>query len=121
VLARRAGLDPGPLAGEVTLGRVATSTRGNAAETADWARAHGVRSLIVVTGYYHMPRALTELSRAMPGVALHPVPVVPAALQGEGAEGRMARLRLLIAEYTKFIAAELGLSGLGGRVYPHAA
>ena len=121
VLARRAGLDPGPLAAEVTLGRVATTTRGNAAETADWARAHSVRSLIVVTGYYHMPRALTELSRAMPGVALHPVPVVPAALQGDGTEGQIARLRLLVAEYTKFIAAELGLSGLAGRVYPHAA
>ena len=44
-------------------------TRGNAAETAEWARAHQVRSLIVVTSAYHMPRALAELGRDLPDVA----------------------------------------------------
>ncbi len=97
-LAHRAGVDP-VLGARVTLGREAQSTRGNAAETAAWARANDVRSLIVVTAFYHMPRALAELARAMPWVALHPVPVRPGA-----------SWRLLVGEYAKFLAAELGLT-----------
>ena len=109
-LAHRAGVDPA-LAPRVTLGRSATTTRGNAAETAEWARADNVTSLIVVTAGYHMPRALTELSRAMPGVTLYPAPVLPPALRQPG----LAALRLLAGEYNKWLATEAGLSALGSR------
>jgi uncharacterized SAM-binding protein YcdF (DUF218 family) len=100
-LARRAGIDR-DLRPRVTLGRAAQSTRGNAEETAAWARANAVRSLIVVTAGYHMPRALAELARTLPDVALYPA-AVPAA----------ASWRLMAAEYGKWLAAELGLSGFG--------
>jgi uncharacterized SAM-binding protein YcdF (DUF218 family) len=110
-LAHRAGVAPS-LAPRVTLGRAAASTRGNAAETADWARAHGLHSLIVVTAGYHMPRALTELGRALPEVALYPVAVLPPALRGER---DAATLRLLAGEYTKWLATEAGLSALVSR------
>ena len=114
-LARRAGVDPA-LRVRVTLGRTAASTRGNAAETADWTRANGLRSLIVVTAGYHMPRALAELSRALPEVALYPVPVLPPAMREPGPNA----LRLLAGEYTKWLAAEAGLSSLGARGETHA-
>ncbi len=78
----------------------------NAAEAALWARGHGIRSLIVVTAGYHMPRALAELARALPEVTLYPAPVRPPAPQ----------LRLLAGEYTKFLAAEAGLTALDPRV-----
>ena len=106
-LARRAGVDPGPLAARVTLGRQARSTLGNAAETAAWARANGLRSLIVVTAGYHMPRALLEIGRALPGVALHPVPVLSPAMRGEG---EAAMVRVLAVEYNKWLAVRLGLA-----------
>jgi uncharacterized SAM-binding protein YcdF (DUF218 family) len=109
-LARRNGIDPTAVAGRVTLGRAATSTVGNAAETAAWAQANDLRSLLVVTAGYHMPRALLELSRAMPGVALHPVPVLPPALRG-GLDA--ATVRLLADEYAKWLGAALGFSRLG--------
>jgi uncharacterized SAM-binding protein YcdF (DUF218 family) len=109
-LARRAGVDRN-LAGRVTLGRAAASTRGNAAETADWARDHAIHSLIVVTAGYHMPRALAELARALPKVTLHPAPVLPPALR----DGGVPLVRLLAGEYTKFLAAELGLTALDPR------
>jgi uncharacterized SAM-binding protein YcdF (DUF218 family) len=112
-LAQRAGVDP-RLGSRVTLGRAAATTRGNAAETADWARDKNIRSLIVVTSGYHMPRALAELARALPDVALYPVTVQPPAPR-EGGEPGM--LRLLAGEYTKFLAAEVGLSALD----PHGA
>lgn len=111
--AHLAGVDPGPLAGRVTLGRHATSTHGNAIETAAWVRDNGIRSLIVVTAGYHMPRALTELSRTLTGVTLLPAPVLPPALRGPGLRDP-ATLRLMAEEYTKWLAAQLGLSSLPG-------
>ncbi len=81
-LARRVQLDPAALAQRVTLGHAATSTAGNAAETAAWARGNDVRRLIVVTAGYHMPRALLEIERDLPGVEFFPVPVQPPAMRG---------------------------------------
>jgi uncharacterized SAM-binding protein YcdF (DUF218 family) len=114
-LAHRAGLDPAPWESRVTLGRKATSTRGNAAETADWARDNGVRSLMVVTAGYHMPRALTELERVLPGVALYPVPVIPRPLNDTAVLLDTGMLRLMAQEYTKWLVARLGLSAFGPR------
>lgn len=106
-LARRGPEDAPPLADRVTLGRKAQTTLGNAAEVAAWARAHDMRSLVVVTAGYHMPRALLEIGRALPGVALHPVPVLSPALRGEGEPG-MARV--LALEYNKWLAVRFGVA-----------
>jgi len=107
-LAKRSLVDAGPLAARIELGRQATSTRGNAAETAAWVRAKDIHSLIVVTAWYHMPRALTELARAVPGVVLYPAPVEP-----EGShEADLAMARLLAEEYSKYLAARLDLTAL---------
>ena len=104
-IAHRAGLDPARLARGARIGHDATTTRGNATETATWAREEKLRSVIVVTSYWHMPRALVELRRAAPGVTFLPDPV--------GAEpGHPVPWRLLSAEYTKWLIAWLGLSRL---------
>lgn len=113
-LARRVGLDPGPLAERVSLGRTATSTRTNAMETAEWARQYQVHRLLVVTAAFHMPRALLELRRRLPGVALLPAPVPPGA-------GRSPSLRTLAEEYIKWLAAEAGLTALAPAPDPRAA
>ncbi len=104
-LARRVPLDAGQ-AGRVTLGRAAQSTLGNATETALWARAHGIRQLIVVTAGYHMPRALLELRRALPDVALHPVPVQSPALRSAPPA---TTVRMLASEFDKLLAVRFGL------------
>ncbi len=120
-LASRAGLDPGELVPRVTLGRRATTTRGNAEETAAWATDNGIHSLLVVTAGYHMPRAMTELSRALPGVALYPVPVTPPAMQGTAWMRHPGSVRLLAEEYSKWLLARVGLSALepaAGRANP---
>jgi uncharacterized SAM-binding protein YcdF (DUF218 family) len=103
-IARRVDLDPALLAPVVTLGKAATTTLGNAEEATEWARAHGFHSLIIVTAGYHMPRAMLEMRRAMPDVALYPMAVQPLAMQ------RTSRIRLLVAEYVKLIAAWCGVS-----------
>jgi len=104
-LARRAGLDPAPLASRVTLGRNATTTHTNASETAQWVQDKKIHALIVVTSGYHMPRALAELRQAMPGVTFHPAPVLP-----EGGHGRSPSWRLLAEEYAKWVVVVAGLS-----------
>lgn len=105
-LLHRAGLEVDGIGPRVTLGRTATTTVGNAEETADWARAHQLHSLIVVTAGFHMPRALLELRRAMPKVAFYPLPVQPTEPGGLGS------LRLLYAEYAKLLAAWAGVAHL---------
>ena len=107
-LSHGAGLDPGAVAERVSLGRTAVTTAGNAAETAGWARARHLRSLMVVTAGYHMPRALLEMRRALPDVALYAVPVQPPAMR----QLDPAAWRLLAGEYTKWLAVRLGVASL---------
>jgi uncharacterized SAM-binding protein YcdF (DUF218 family) len=101
---RSAHLARPPADSHVTLGHHAQTTVGNADETAAWADAHKIRSLIVVTAGYHMPRALLELSRAMPDVTLYPMRVQPAAIY-DGSRPHV--WRLLVAEYVKWLLAQL--------------
>jgi len=108
---RGTGIDPGKVAARTTLGRSATSTAGNADETAAWVRQQRLGSLIVVTASYHMPRALTELARSLPEVRLIPYAVLPPALRGPESLGTLG---LLAHEYTKWLASELGLARLNG-------
>ncbi len=99
------------LAARVTLGRSALSTRGNATETAAWVAAHRIHSLIVVTAWYHMPRALAEMDHTLRGVTLIAYPVHPAALR----HAPLTALRLLAQEYVKYLVVEAGISGLVSR------
>ncbi|WP_284945194.1 YdcF family protein [Acidisoma cladoniae] len=99
-----AHIAPEPDDQRVTLGHQALTTLGNAQETAGWAQAHAMHSLIVVTAGYHMPRALLELSREMPGMQLYPMRVQPAAIY----DGTRAHIwRLMVAEYTKWLLAQM--------------
>ena len=107
-LAHLAGVDPMPLTTRVTIGRGATTTRGNALETAAWAAANDIHSVLVVTASYHMPRAMAELQRVLPDTALYPLPVLVAGTSGRPA----VPLRLLAEEYVKFLATRAGLSSV---------
>jgi uncharacterized SAM-binding protein YcdF (DUF218 family) len=98
----------------VDLDRSAINTRSNAAETRRWARERGFTSLIVVTSNYHMPRAIVELSHAMPDVTLIPFAVVGDKWREEPWWTSGATLRLLLSEYAKYVAAEVRVRLAGG-------
>ena len=91
----------------VDLDRSAVNTRSNAAETRRWARDRGFKSLIVVTSNYHMPRAIAEMSHAMPDVTLIPFAVVGDKWRDEPWWTSGATLRLLLSEYAKYVAVEV--------------
>ena len=91
----------------VDLDRSAVNTRSNAAETRRWVRERGFKSLIVVTSNYHMPRAIVELSHAMPDITLIPFAVVGDKWRDEPWWTSGGTFRLLLSEYAKYVAAEL--------------
>jgi uncharacterized SAM-binding protein YcdF (DUF218 family) len=106
-LAHAVGMDLAPLAARITLGHYAATTRGNAIETAAWAVQNSIRSLIVVTTAWHMPRALAELKQALPDVRLYPLPVAPDEPDRHAPE---PSLRAQAEEFTKYLLVVSGLS-----------
>ena len=102
----------------VDLGHEAVNTRGNAAETARWAKKRGVRSLIVVTSAWHMPRALLELKRELADVELVPYPVVTDRMREEPWWSSVQTTRLLFLEYVKYLASQVGLRPITARIDP---
>jgi len=99
----------------VDLDHSAVNTRSNALETRRWARERGFKSLVVVTSNYHMPRAIVEMSHAMPDVALVPFSVVGDKWRDEPWWSSGATLRLALSEYVKYVAAavRVRLEGIG--------
>ncbi len=89
---------------QITLGKNATNTKENAQETKTWAAHQGCKSLKVVTSYYHMPRSLLELKILMPGVALHPYPVVSSRFQNFRWISHPRLWGVLFVEYNKYLA-----------------
>lgn len=89
----------------VDLDHVALNTIGNAVETKRWAREQGVRSLIVVTSDYHLPRALAELGHQLPDVRLVPYPVISNRVRIDIWWSDPGTARLLFWEYLKYIVA----------------
>jgi len=104
----------------VDLDRSAVNTRSNAAQTRLWVQERGFRSLIVVTSNYHMPRAIFELSHALPDIVLIPYPVVGEKWRDEPWWTSSGTVRLLLSEYLKYVAAEVRvrLAGFGLDVLP---
>lgn len=89
----------------IDLGYEAANTLGNATETRRWVAFHGIRSLIVVTSNYHMPRALIEMGNALPGVQLIPYPVVTDRQKTGPWWVDPGMTKLLAFEYVKYLVA----------------
>jgi len=88
-----------------SVGHDADNTLGNARETAQWMRQQGFNSLRLVTAWYHMPRSLLELDRAMPGIAIIAHPVFPDEVKREHWWKSPAAMLLLAGEYGKYLGA----------------
>jgi uncharacterized SAM-binding protein YcdF (DUF218 family) len=87
------------------LGHEADNTLGNARETAQWMRQQGFKSLRLVTAWYHMPRSLLELDRAMPAIEIIAHPVFPDEVSQEHWWVSRGTAILLANEYGKYLGA----------------
>ncbi|WP_419906684.1 YdcF family protein [Hoeflea sp.] len=100
----------------VDIGHDAIDTIGNANEAASWVQQHGYSDVIVVTSNYHMPRSLIELQRVDDDTNFIPYPVVSTDLSNLQWLQKPAALRMLAAEYVKYLAARYRLApGAGTR------
>jgi uncharacterized SAM-binding protein YcdF (DUF218 family) len=100
----------------VDLDYEAETTLGNAQFTAEWARARGYDSLVLVTSDYHMPRALLELKAALPGAELRPYAIETRTVDAARWWRTGESTRRMVLEYNKYLVVlfrELVL-GLGG-------
>ncbi len=93
----------------IALGYSADNTVGNAQETAAWMASEGMESLRLVTGNYHMPRALAEFRAALPQAVLIPNPVFPEHVKAEAWWYSPGTLALIVSEYTKYLVAQFRL------------
>lgn len=91
----------------IVLGRSASDTFGNAAETARWMKGEGFTSLYIVTANYHMPRSLVEFRAALPDVEFFPRVVHPNNVHLENWWRWPGTIQLLTREYSKYIATRL--------------
>ena len=83
----------------VDLGHEAVDTRSNAKETADWVKAHGYKSVRLVTSDWHLRRAQMELAAELgPQVVL----------LGDGVKGDPGA-PLLFEEYNKLLVRRAAL------------
>jgi uncharacterized SAM-binding protein YcdF (DUF218 family) len=89
----------------VMLGHEAEDTLGNAQETAHWIRSHSLRSLRLVTAWYHMRRSRLEFSRVMPEIEIVAHPVFPDQVKQQHWWAWRGTATLLISEYVKYLAA----------------
>lgn len=105
----------------IDLGHKALNTRGNALEAAEWTRERRFRSLVVVTSSWHMPRAMMELSRALPDVELVAYPVVTSRTEPEHWWTDTGTLKLLVKEYLKYIMATVKIRPAQAVAGPQAA
>lgn len=85
----------------IELDYAALSTEGNVRETITWAHRHGLKSVLLVTSWYHMPRSLALLARSAPDLHIIPWPATST---------EVPPLRLIAGEYLKFVAVRLGAS-----------
>ena len=102
----------------VDIDKEARNTIDNATETSQWVARNRYHSIIVVTSNYHMPRALAELARVMPGVTLIPYAVVDNNVRLDRWWTYPGTTRLLISEYLKYLPAlaRLGATQLVSKI-----
>lgn len=84
----------------VDLGHEAVDTRSNAEETSAWLRAHGYKSVRLVTSDWHLRRAKMELEAALGRSGV--------VVLGDGVPGH-PKAPLLLAEYNKFLIRRVAL------------
>jgi uncharacterized SAM-binding protein YcdF (DUF218 family) len=90
-------------AAKISLGHEAVDTFGNVAEAQKWIAENEVKSIILVTANYHMPRALGLFTKTMPDIEIHPYSVIsPDFIRTEWPSNEKVR-KIILSEYHKFL------------------
>lgn len=91
----------------VTLGYAAPDTRGNALESARFIEANRLRSMILVTADFHVPRSLLEFKRVLPNTVIIAEPVINYSFHNSQWWQHRKSLFLILREFHKYTRARL--------------
>lgn len=92
---------------QITLGYWAENTAQNAVEVSNWVLKNDFHSVLLVTSFYHMPRAMFEILKHNKSLAIVPYPVFPKTFNNSVEWVRTKYAWFLFLEYNKFIAVHL--------------
>ena len=95
---------PQELHSAIELGYMAQDTHTNALEVSYWIQKQGIKSIILVTSFYHMPRSLLELKSQLPDLKIIPYSVYPKEFDESTSWLHKRYSWHLFLEYHKFIA-----------------
>lgn len=88
---------------KISLGHEAVDTFGNVDEAKKWIAENNIKSIILVTANYHMPRAYAVFAKAIPDIAIHPYSVMtPDFIRSDWPTNKKVR-KIILSEYHKFI------------------
>ena len=88
------------------LGYEATTTVGNAKEIGAWAKQYGIKTIIAVTSFYHIPRSRSELKHEMPDVDIYFAAVSSGYVRRHWWK-HWGSFKFLAVEYCKYLAVKL--------------
>ena len=88
---------------KIELGHWAKTTRMNAIETAEWVDENQIRSIILDSSFYHIPRSLLEIKRAVPDLKIIPYAVFPKSFEQDTKWIHTRYAWQLLLEYHKFL------------------
>lgn len=88
---------------KIELGYRAKTTHMNAIETAEWVTKNNIKSIILVTSFYHIPRSLLEIKEFITDLKITPYAVFPKSFD-ENTDWIHTRYAWqLFLEYHKFL------------------
>lgn len=98
---------PAQITDKITLGYKALNTKGNAAEVNDWIQEKNIKSILLVTSFYHMPRSIFEIQKQNKDITIYPLPVFPKSFNNSVDWIKTRYAWLLFIEYHKVIFIRL--------------
>jgi uncharacterized SAM-binding protein YcdF (DUF218 family) len=94
----------------IVIGKQAVDTYGNAKEAEQWLITNNIKSFILITSNYHMPRALIEFSRLDSNIKIFPYPITSPNIETNQWWKYSNSLKFLINEYHKYLAAMIRIN-----------
>ena len=92
---------------KITLGYEALDTVGNAQEIKSWIKEKEIKSILIVTSFYHMPRSIFEIKKVVKNVRIMPWTVFPQSFSESVDWIKTKYAWLLFTEYHKYIFVQL--------------
>lgn len=88
---------------KIELGYEATDTFGNVTEAKKWIAENEIKSIILVTANYHMPRANALFAKALPDIEIVQYPSISPQVELRGWLGDERVRGIIISEYNKYL------------------